>query len=139
MPPSDPAVEPAPPRPVPFAPPALPARDLRLTRARPLVPAGPGRSAIVAPSLAPRAPVEVNGYPVQPAKVQAPPVREETLRRDRLLDWLNAKIHRRVVLVLAEAGYGKTTLLADFSRRTRLRTLWFRLARGDRHCVGLLA
>ena len=138
MPPSDPAVDTAPPRSVSFAPPDLPARDLRLTRARPLVPVGPGRSAIVAPSLAPRVPVEVNGYPVQPAKVQAPPVREETLRRDRLLDWLNAKIHRRVVLVLAEAGYGKTTLLADFSRRTRLRTLWYRLDETDGDWVSFI-
>jgi DNA-binding SARP family transcriptional activator len=138
MPPSDPAVDTAPPRSVSFAPPDLPNRDLRLTRARSPVPVGPGRSAIVAPALVPRVPVEVNGYPVQPAKVQAPPVREETLRRDRLLDWLNAKIHRRVVLVLAEAGYGKTTLLADFSRRTRLRTLWYRLDETDGDWVSFI-
>ena len=52
-------------------------------------------------------------YPVQISKVQAPPLREETLARDRLLDWLSVKIHRRAVLLTAEAGYGKTTLQAD--------------------------
>jgi ATP/maltotriose-dependent transcriptional regulator MalT/DNA-binding SARP family transcriptional activator len=78
-------------------------------------------------------------YPVQIGKVQAPPVREETLARDRLLEWLSIKIHRRVVLLVAEAGYGKTTLLADFTRRTRVRMLWFRLDRGDRDWVGFLA
>jgi DNA-binding SARP family transcriptional activator len=78
-------------------------------------------------------------YPVQVSKVQAPPLREETLARDRLLDWLTVKIHRRAVLLIAEAGYGKTTLLADFTRRTRLRVLWFRLDRGDRDWVGFLA
>ena len=78
-------------------------------------------------------------YPVQVSKVQAPPLREETLARDRLLEWLSVKIHRRAVLLIAEAGYGKTTLLADFSRRTRLRVLWFRLDRGDRDWVGFLA
>lgn len=78
-------------------------------------------------------------YPVQLSKVQAPPLREETLARDRLLDWLSVKIHRRAVLLTAEAGYGKTTLLADFSRRTRLRVLWFRLDRGDRDWVGFIA
>ena len=72
----------------------------------------------------------MNGYPIQPAKVQRPPWRDETLARDRLLDWLAAKIHQRVILVLADAGYGKTTLLADFSQRTRLRTLWYRLDDG---------
>src|SRR5919205_246911 len=66
-------------------------------------------------------------YPVQLSKVQPPPLRDDTLARDRLLDWLGTRIHRRVILLLAEAGYGKTTLLADFSRRTRVRTLWYRL------------
>ncbi len=104
------------------------------------VPVGPGRPAIVAP---PRDSGGMLGrmseYPVQFEKVQAPPLREETLARDRLLDWLHVKIHRRVVLVLAEAGYGKTTLLADFSRRTRVRVSWYRLDRGDRDWLGFLA
>ncbi len=78
-------------------------------------------------------------YPVQISKVQAPPLRDETLERVRLLEWLHVKVHRRVVLVTAEAGYGKTTLLADFSRRSRVRALWFRLDRGDRDWVGFLA
>jgi ATP/maltotriose-dependent transcriptional regulator MalT/DNA-binding SARP family transcriptional activator len=78
-------------------------------------------------------------YPIQVSKVQSPPLRKETLPRDRLLEWLTVKIHRRVILVVAEAGYGKTTLLADFSRRTRLRVLWFRLDHGDRDWVGFLA
>ncbi|HSO30721.1 MAG TPA: AAA family ATPase, partial [Candidatus Sulfomarinibacteraceae bacterium] len=78
-------------------------------------------------------------YPVQINKVQAPPLRDETLERVRLLDWLHVKIHRRVVLVTAEAGYGKTTLLSDFTRRSRVRTLWFRLDRGDRDWIGFIA
>jgi LuxR family maltose regulon positive regulatory protein len=80
----------------------------------------------------------LNRYPIQLAKVQPPPLRDETLARDRLLDWLAAKIHDRVVLVLADAGYGKTTLLADFSRRTRLRTLWYRLEEDDRDWIAFL-
>jgi DNA-binding SARP family transcriptional activator len=78
-------------------------------------------------------------YPVQVEKVQVPPLRDDILARGRLLDWLNVKIHNRIVLLTAEAGYGKTTLLADFARRTRLRVLWFRLDRGDRDWVGFLA
>jgi DNA-binding SARP family transcriptional activator len=80
----------------------------------------------------------MNRYPIQLAKVQPPPLRDETLARDRLLDWLATKIHDRVVLVLADAGYGKTTLLADFSRRTRLRTLWYRLEDDDRDWIAFL-
>jgi DNA-binding SARP family transcriptional activator len=81
----------------------------------------------------------MTGYPIQPAKVQRPPLRDETLARDRLLDWVAAKIHHRVVLVLADAGYGKTTLLADFSRRTRVRTLWYRLDDDDRDWMSFLS
>jgi LuxR family maltose regulon positive regulatory protein len=81
----------------------------------------------------------MSDYPIQISKVQAPPLREETLARDRLLEWLSVKVHRRAVLLIAEAGYGKTTLLADFSRRTRVRVLWFRLDRGDRDWVGFIA
>ena len=80
----------------------------------------------------------MNGFPVQAAKVHPPPVRDETLRRDRLLDWLHAKIHSRVVLLIAEAGYGKTTLMADFSRRTRVRTLWYRLDETDGDWVSFI-
>ena len=104
------------------------------------VPVGPGRPAIVAPTHGSGGPLgQVSDYPVQYEKVQAPPLREDTLARDRLLDWLNVKIHRRVVLVLAEAGYGKTTLLADFTRRTRVRVAWYRLDRGDRDWLGFIA
>jgi DNA-binding SARP family transcriptional activator len=81
----------------------------------------------------------MNGYPIQLAKVQSPALRDQTLARDRLLDWLAAKIHQRVVLVLADAGYGKTTLLADFSRRTRLRTLWYRLDDDDRDWISFMS
>ena len=101
---------------------------------------GPGR-AVIAASARVRVDAEdgVSGYPIQPGKVQAPALREETLARIRLLDWLDAKIHSRVIFVIADAGYGKTTLLADFSRRTRLRTLWYRIDEEDRDWVGFLS
>jgi ATP/maltotriose-dependent transcriptional regulator MalT/DNA-binding SARP family transcriptional activator len=81
---------------------------------------------------------QLNGYRVQRTKVQRPPLRDETLARERLLDWLNVKIHHRVVFVTAEAGYGKTTLLADFARRSRVRTLWYRLDSEDRSWIAFL-
>ena len=99
---------------------------------------GPGRSASVESSPNGAAGNALNRYPIQPSKVQRPPLRDDTLARDRLLDWLSVKIHDRVVLVLADAGYGKTTLLADFSQRTRLRTLWYRLDEDDRDWIAFL-
>ncbi len=81
---------------------------------------------------------DLSGFPIQYAKVQPPLLREETLARHRLLDWLAVKVHHRIILVLADAGYGKTTLLADFSSRTRLRTLWYRLDEDDRDWISVL-
>ena len=102
------------------------------------IPVGPGRPAASMPSRSAHLSDKTSGYPIQLAKVQRPELRDETLARPRLLDWLRAKIHGRVVLILADAGYGKTTLLADFSRRTRSRTLWYRLDHDDRDWVTLI-
>src|SRR5512140_9690 len=105
--------------------------DLQTVPAR-LVPVGPGPVSHRTPNAAQRDDVEVFGYPVQIGKIQPPMLPEETLRRDRLIDWLHAKTRSRLALVVADPGYGKTTLLADWSRRTRVRTLWYRLDEHDR-------
>jgi DNA-binding SARP family transcriptional activator/tetratricopeptide (TPR) repeat protein len=112
--------------------------SLRPVTQRSPIPVGPGRGKDAAPPRSDPLRDEVNGFPIQLAKVQRPALREETLERPRLLDWLHAKTHGRAVLVLADAGYGKTTLLADFSRRSRMRTLWYRLDDDDRDWVSFL-
>ncbi|HET7693960.1 MAG TPA: hypothetical protein VFM44_12825, partial [Gemmatimonadota bacterium] len=80
----------------------------------------------------------MSGFPIQLAKVQPPPLRDDILSRERLNGWLEARVRQKVILVLAEAGYGKTTLLADWSRHTRRRTLWYRLDPDDRDWLTLL-
>src|SRR4051812_19933251 len=109
------------------------------TPARAPAAVGPGRALIAEPDRDRADPRDGVTYPIQPGKIQAPALRDETLARTRLLDWLDVKIHSRVVFVIADAGYGKTTLLADFSRRTRLRTIWYRLDEDDRDWVGFLS
>ncbi len=69
------------------------------------------------------------------SKVQPSPVRAQTLTRTRLLDWLTDHVPDRLKLITAEAGYGKTTLLADFSRRRIVRCLWYKLETSDRDWV----
>ena len=80
----------------------------------------------------------MTGYPIQPAKVQRPPLRDETLARDGCSTGSPRRSTTGVILLLADAGYGKTTLLADFSRRTRVRTLWYRLDDDDRDWMSFL-
>lgn len=70
--------------------------------------------------------------PVIQSKIQPPPLPSSTLSRPRLLERLMDAASSRVTLVVAEAGYGKTTLLADFSARASVRVLWYRLDPTDR-------
>jgi ATP/maltotriose-dependent transcriptional regulator MalT/DNA-binding SARP family transcriptional activator len=76
-------------------------------------------------------PLARSAFPLQLGKVQRPVLPHETLRRDRLLDWLARRADKRVVLLIAEAGFGKTTLIGDHTRRSRLRSFWYRLDEDD--------
>ena len=74
----------------------------------------------------------MNPLPVQPAKIHRPPRRDDTLSRERLNSWLDTAAAGRLGLIVAEAGFGKTTLLADWAGLTRRDTTWYRLEPDDR-------
>ena len=65
--------------------------------------------------------------PIIKSKIQPPALRASTLSRQRLIDRLADATSHRLTLLIAEAGYGKTTLLADFAAKSPARTLWYRL------------
>ncbi len=71
-------------------------------------------------------------FPITGAKVHPPLLRADTLSRPRLNDWLDRAATGRVVLIIAEAGFGKTTLLADWASKSSRRTAWYRLEPDDR-------
>lgn len=56
----------------------------------------------------------------------------EVVRRQRLLDFLQRYLQRKLVLVIAPAGYGKTTLLADFASVSSMPVAWYSLDSDDR-------
>src|SRR5688500_19712544 len=60
-----------------------------------------------------------NTPPVFRAKVLLPRRHERTVERRRLLDALHRGLDHRVQLVVAPAGYGKTTLLVEFAHEVR--------------------
>ncbi len=45
--------------------------------------------------------------------------------------WIEEHVGRRVLFITAEAGYGKTTLLADWAQRSTARVAWLRLDEDD--------
>ena len=55
--------------------------------------------------------------PLLTTKLYIPPVRPELVPRPRLIERLNAGLHRKLTLISAPAGFGKTTLLSEWIHR----------------------
>ena len=66
-------------------------------------------------------------------KLQPPPLRVRRINRTHLLDFLEENRHRgcSVTLLSAPAGYGKSTLLAEWVQHSCCRTAWFLLDEAD--------
>ncbi len=71
-------------------------------------------------------------YPLIHNKVTSPRYVTPTLRRARLVDWLSANAEARAVVIAADAGYGKTTLLWQWEREVEFPCYWYKLDRNDR-------
>jgi LuxR family maltose regulon positive regulatory protein len=65
-------------------------------------------------------------------KLQIPPQPHHAVHRSRLTDKLESAIpHYKLVLIAAPAGYGKTTLLAQWARATLLPVVWLSISEED--------
>jgi len=65
-------------------------------------------------------------------KILLPRKHPTLLHRPRLVDFIHENIHRRLILVSAAAGYGKTSLLIDYAHDTNLPVCWYSLDEADR-------
>ena len=70
-------------------------------------------------------------FPLLQTKLHIPPVRPELVRRPRLIQRLNAGLDRRLTLVCAPAGFGKTTLVSEWVRNAGRPVAWLSLDVGD--------
>ncbi|MFQ5593444.1 MAG: tetratricopeptide repeat protein [Anaerolineae bacterium] len=64
-------------------------------------------------------------------KILRPRRRDDLLHRRRLVDFIHAHIERKLIIVSAPAGYGKTSLLIDFAHDSDLPVCWFTLDERD--------
>ncbi len=55
----------------------------------------------------------------------------DRLPRPHLIEWLENQLDRRLILLSAPPGYGKTTLLADFLTASPLPAAWLQLDAAD--------
>jgi LuxR family maltose regulon positive regulatory protein len=64
-------------------------------------------------------------------KLHIPSIRPELVPRLRLVERLNEGLHRKMTLVSAPAGFGKTTLVAEWAGAIGRPVGWLSLDRGD--------
>jgi len=69
--------------------------------------------------------------PLLKTKLYIPSVRPELVPRPRLIERLNAGLHRKLTLISAPAGFGKTTLLSEWIGGCDWPVAWLALDKGD--------
>ncbi len=69
--------------------------------------------------------------PFLETKFHIPPVRPEYVFRPRLVEQLNRNLHRKLTLVSAPAGFGKTSLISEWILGTNRQTAWLSLDKRD--------
>jgi ATP/maltotriose-dependent transcriptional regulator MalT len=98
-----------------------------------LTPAQP-QEATLTPPLPPTSVASISSLPLLTTKLYVPPARLSLVARPRLTERMNAAMRSKLTLVVAPAGWGKTTLLsswyAEISRSTQS-LAWVSLDEGD--------
>src|ERR671917_1459775 len=69
--------------------------------------------------------------PILATKLYVPPPRPEAVPRPRLIEHLNEGLHRRLILVSAPAGFGKTSLLSEWLAGCGRPAAWLSLDEAD--------
>src|SRR3990170_16823 len=69
--------------------------------------------------------------PILATKLYIPPPRPKVVLRPRLFERLNDGLHRKLTLISAPAGFGKTTLVSEWVAGCERPAAWLSLDEGD--------
>jgi len=72
-------------------------------------------------------------------KLLIPPVGNNIVHRSELFEKLNLGLSRKLVLISAPAGFGKTTVVSDWIYQNKIPAAWFSLDNGDNDPVDFLS
>ena len=72
-------------------------------------------------------------------KLHIPQAGKKTVNRTNLFTKLNEGLNRKLILISASAGFGKTTLISDWINQHKIPTAWFSLDKGDNDPVEFLS
>jgi LuxR family maltose regulon positive regulatory protein len=64
-------------------------------------------------------------------KLHIPPASQNIVHRQELYEKLNIGLTRKLILISAPAGFGKTTIISDWINQHKISTVWFSLDNGD--------
>ncbi len=67
-----------------------------------------------------------------------PPTRPNSVRRSRLIDQLSAGLYRKLTLISAPAGFGKTTLVSEWISVCECPVAWLSLDENDSNPISFL-
>ena len=77
--------------------------------------------------------------PILATKLYIPPPRPKVVFRPRLIERLNEGLHRKLTLISAPAGFGKTTLVSEWVAGCERPSAWLSLDEGDNDPTRFLA
>ena len=71
-------------------------------------------------------------FPLIQTKIQIPLQRSDHIVRTRLVNKLHANLDRKLIVISAPAGYGKSSLLIEFANDTELPVCWYTIDSFDK-------
>lgn len=71
-------------------------------------------------------------------KLHIPPAGNNTVHRSELFEKLNTGLSRKLILISAPAGFGKTTVVSDWIEQNKIPTAWFSIDKADNDPVEFL-